>query len=160
MKIIKAPEPFEPSTVDLFMSGSIEQGSAPDWQTKLAADLDDVEGIALNPRRDAWDASWEQSVDFGPFREQVEWELLGLISARVVAVYFASGTRAPITLLELGISCVQNSAVVFCASDFWRRGNVETTCRFFGLPVYCDNYQGWLSAIRLALAMRKLGRER
>ena len=155
MKIIKAPEAFEPSAVDLFMSGSIEQGGAPDWQTKLAADLDDVEGIALNPRRDAWDASWKQSVDFGPFREQVEWELLGLISARVVAVYFASGTRAPVTLLELGISCMRKTAIVFCASDFWRRGNVETTCRFFRLPIYRDDYERWVDSIRFMLARRE-----
>jgi len=160
MRIIKPPECFDAFAVDLFMSGSIEQGSAPDWQTKLAADLTDIEGVALNPRRDAWDSSWEQSIDFEPFREQVQWELRGLLSARIVAIYFASGTQAPITLLELGISCKRKNAIVFCASDFWRRGNVETTCRFFGLPVYCDSYQGWLSTIRFALAMRKLGRER
>jgi hypothetical protein len=97
--------------------------------------LDDLDVLILNPRRDEWDASWAQSIDNPPFREQVEWELAGLEQADVVAMYFAPATKAPITLLELGLCARNGRLVVCCPAGYWRRGNVEVVCRRHGVPL-------------------------
>src|SRR5580658_10474927 len=88
----------------VFLAGSIEMGAAPAWQGAFArafADRDDL--TLLNPRRDDWDSSWRQRLDDTRFRGQVEWELEGQERADVITMYFAPETRAPITLLELGL---------------------------------------------------------
>ena len=89
----------------------------------------------LNPRRDEWDASWEQSIDNPLFRGQVEWELEGLERASVVAMYFAPATQAPITLMELGLLARSGRLVVCCPHGFWRRGNIEVVCARYGVAL-------------------------
>ena len=59
--------------LSLFLAGSIEEGTADEWQTVITEALQDLDITVLNPRRDAWDAGWPQTVEFAPFREQVEW---------------------------------------------------------------------------------------
>ncbi len=131
-----------PATVSLdgriptvFLAGSIEMGAAEDWQTRAERSLGDLDVVLLNPRRDDWDASWVQSIDNPQFREQVEWELAGLEHAAVVAMYFAPGTKAPITLLELGLCARGGKLVVCCPEGYWRRGNVEVVCARYGAPL-------------------------
>jgi hypothetical protein len=119
----------------VFLAGSIEMGAAEDWQAAVARGLADVEAVILNPRRDEWDASWVQSIDNPAFRGQVEWELAGLERASLVAMYFAPATRAPVTLLELGLCARGGRLVVGCPEGYWRRGNVEVVCRRYGVPL-------------------------
>jgi hypothetical protein len=136
-RVVKPPAPLPPSgpTPTVFLAGSIEMGSAEDWQSLVEQSLSDLEVLILNPRRDEWDASWEQSIHNPLFREQVEWELAGLERASVVAMYFAPTTKAPVTLLELGLSARSGRLVVACPSGYWRRGNVEVVCRWYGVPL-------------------------
>ncbi|MGL4424391.1 MAG: nucleoside 2-deoxyribosyltransferase domain-containing protein, partial [Gemmataceae bacterium] len=103
-RVLKPPVPLDwhPEEHVVFLAGSIEMGRAEDWQSLVEQALADLPIVILNPRRDAWDASWEQSIQNPLFREQVEWELAGLERATVVGMYFAPSTQAPITLLELG----------------------------------------------------------
>lgn len=132
MKQIKAPAPFKPFTV--FLAGSIEMGAAEDWQTKLTESLTDCDVLLLNPRRDDWDSSWEQSIDNPQFREQVEWELSGIDEADLVVLHFEPDTKSPITLLELGICTRYPSlTVVHCPEGFWRKGNVDIVCAHYGI---------------------------
>src|SRR5262249_30113389 len=100
-------------------------GAAEDWQARLTQALQDLGVLFLNPRRDECDASWVQSITDVRFREQVEWELAGLERATVVAMYFAPATKAPVTLLELGLCARAGKVVVCCPEGYWRRGNVE-----------------------------------
>ena len=65
----------------------------------------------------------------------MEWELDGLERADVIAMWFAPDTRAPITLLELGLHARRKKVVVGCPDGFWRRGNVEIVCARFGIPL-------------------------
>jgi hypothetical protein len=65
----------------------------------------------------------------------VEWELAGLEQATVVAMYFAPSTKAPITLLELGLCARSGKLVVCCPDGYWRKGNVEVVCRRYGVPL-------------------------
>ena len=49
-------------------------------------------------------------------------------------MYFAPETKAPITLLELGLFARTGKAVVCCPEGFWRKGNVDVVCRMYDIP--------------------------
>jgi hypothetical protein len=136
-RVLKPPSPIliDGRTPSVFLAGSIEMGRADDWQTRLADALGDLDVFILNPRRDAWDASWEQSISNASFREQVEWELEGLERASLVAMYFAPSSKAPITLLELGLCARGGRLLVCCPEGYWRRGNVEVVCARYAAPL-------------------------
>lgn len=139
MTVIKPPIRWWRSEVHqptIFLSGSIEMGKAEDWQSRVERELSDLPMTILNPRRDDWDDSWVQSIDHPLFREQVEWELVGLETARIVLVYFAPDTFAPITLLELGMLTGRADSVIACCPDgFYRKGNVEVVCAWHRIPL-------------------------
>lgn len=129
--VVKPPRaiPDVPGARYVFLAGSIDMGVAEDWQTRMSAALAAVESlIILNPRRDAWDSSWTQSITNPQFREQVEWELDGMERADVIAMYFAPQSKAPITLLELGLHARTSKLIVCCPDGYWRKGNVEVVC--------------------------------
>lgn len=136
----------------MFLAGSIEMGVAEDWQSRVAASFAEEEGLVLlNPRRDAWDASWVQSIDNPMFREQVEWELEGLARADVIAMYLAPGTKSPVSLLELGLHAASGKVVVHCPEGFWRKGNVDVVCARYGLEQH-DEWDAWIATLRVRLA--------
>jgi hypothetical protein len=112
----------------VFLAGSIEMGTAEDWQAKVERELEGF--IILNPRRDDWDSSWEQSIDNKQFYDQVSWELEALETADIILFYFSPGTMSPITLLELGIfsKMSPDKIVVCCPEGYWRKGNVDIVC--------------------------------
>jgi hypothetical protein len=122
----------------LFLAGSIEMGLAEPWQAALEQSLADLPVVILNPRRDEWDASWEQSIDNPDFRQQVEWELEAQERASLIAMYFAPATKAPITLLELGLFARSGKLLVCCPAGFWRRGNVEVVCARYDVPLVAE----------------------
>ena len=136
VRMLKPPTPLslDETTPSIFLAGSIEMGAAEDWQTHVAQFFTGLDIIVLNPRRDEWDASWLQSISNSKFREQVEWELEGLERASVVAMYFAPNTKAPVTLLELGLLAKSGKLLVCCPEGFWRKGNVEVVCARYGVP--------------------------
>jgi len=113
-------------------------GNAPNWQAELIAALAPHDLTILDPRREEWDASWRQSIDEPKFREQVEWEVDGLERADLIAMWFAPETKAPITLLELGLFARSGKLVVGCPDGYWRKGNVEVVCARFGAPLVGD----------------------
>lgn len=119
----------------VFLAGSIEMGEAEDWQARMATILTKANINVLNPRRDDWDSSWEQDISDDNFREQVLWELEGLEKADAVLIYFAPETKAPISLLELGLLSQRKPAMTFivCPKGFWRRGNVQVVAMKYGM---------------------------
>jgi len=119
------PWDARPSVV---LAGSIDMGTAIDWQSEVERGLAAVDCLVLDPRRDDWDSSWEQSIQNAQFRAQVEWELEGLERATVIAMYVAPDSKAPITLLELGLVARANKAIVCAPKEFWRSGNVHVVC--------------------------------
>ncbi len=136
-RVLKPPTPLvlDARTPSVFLAGSIEMGQAEDWQSRIEQALIDYEVVLLNPRRDEWDATWVQSIEHSQFRAQVEWELAGLEQATLVAMYFAPTTKAPITLLELGLTAQSGKLVVCCPDGYWRKGNIEVVCRRFDVPL-------------------------
>ncbi len=139
-RVIKAPAPLSlgPGERGVFLAGSIEMGQAEPWQAELEAALADLDLVILNPRRDDWDASWRQSVEDPRFRGQVEWELAAQEAASLILMYFAPSTRAPVTLLELGLFARSGKLVVCCPDGYWRKGNVEVVCRRYGVEMVPD----------------------
>lgn len=153
MPVYRPPTSWQPraGAKTIFLAGSIEMGSAPNWQGELIATLADREITILDPRRDEWDASWRQSIDEPKFREQVEWELDGLDRADVIAMWFVPETRSPITLLELGLHARGGKLVIGCPDGFWRRGNIEVVCARYGIPLV-GSWDAFITAVRAALA--------
>jgi len=145
-QIIKPPAKFKGvGKYTIFLAGVIDMGEALDWQKavqdKLARFSDDL--TILNPRRDDWDSSWEQSLEDENFVEQVTWELDGQKAADFIVFCFAMNeeeakkAKAPITLLELGMFH-NKQAVICCPQGFYRKGNVDIVAKRFGIPVYED----------------------
>ena len=133
MRVIKAPEEIYGSGSEelIFLAGSIEMGTANDWQEEFASILEGERVVILNPRRDDWDSSWEQSIDNPKFREQVEWELTAMQRANVIVMHFEPNTKSPITLLELGLFANSGKLIVHCPEGYWRKGNVDIVCNRF-----------------------------
>ncbi len=109
-------------------------GRAENWQSSVEETLRPDDVVVLNPRRDEWDDSWAQTIVNPRFREQVEWELAGQEMATVIAMYFAPETKAPITLLELGLFAHSGKLIVCCPDGYWRKGNVDLVCDWYGVP--------------------------
>jgi len=139
-KVFKAPESVEnPDNLpSVFLAGAIDMGSAEDWQKEITEALSDVGCVILNPRRDDWDSSWKQEIENDQFREQVEWELDGMEQATVVAMALTKDSKAPISLLELGLHASGGKMLVFCPEGFYRKGNVDIVCKRYGIPVLED----------------------
>ena len=135
------PLPEKGKTPIVFLAGSIDMGQAEDWQQQVVDALAAKDVLLLNPRRDDWDSSWQQRLENPPFRAQVEWELDGLALADVVLMYLGPQSKAPISLLELGLCAAHKQMIVCCAAEFWRRGNVEVVCHRYQIPLVaqlCD----------------------
>lgn len=133
-------------TQEIFLAGSIEMGAAVDWQKEAEAAFakhfyksQNLSATVYNPRRIHWDSSWKQSIDNEQFRNQVEWELRKLFQSNLIFMYLDENTKSPISLLELGMYAKDDKLVVICGENFWRRGNVEVTCNFYGVPLIIHN---------------------
>lgn len=135
MNVLRAPEDLALNNCfSVFLAGSIEGNTALKWQDIVIENLRDINGIILNPRREAWDASWKQDANNPIFNEQVNWELKALERADMIVVYFDKRTKSPITLLELGLFARSEKLLVCCPIGFWKKGNVDIVCTRFGIP--------------------------
>jgi Nucleoside 2-deoxyribosyltransferase like len=132
----KAPTRIDVSNLaSVFLAGSIEMGKALLWQDAMTKELSDLPVAVLNPRRSDWNTEWKQTEDFGPFRQQVDWEMDYLNDVDVIALYFQPNTMSPISLLELGLHAESGKVIVCCPEGFWRRGNVQIVCMRYNLEM-------------------------
>ena len=123
-----------PEKFSIFLAGTIDMGSSENWQKKITDVLADYDVDIYNPRRDDWDASWEQSASSEQFRKQVCWEQQALRDARLRIFVILGNSKSPITLLELG-QFINKPGIVCCEPDFYRRGNVEIVCNLAGMTL-------------------------
>jgi hypothetical protein len=155
----EAPDAI-PEDVDrpsVFLAGSIDQGAATDWQSRVIEALAGTDCLIFNPRRRDWDASWDTDSSHSAFREQVEWELAAQERADLIAFYFEPGSRAPVTMLELGLAAGNGSALVCCPESFWRSGNVDLVCQRYGIE-QVDSLESLGAAIVEQLGIESEGR--
>jgi len=126
--------------LSIFLAGSIEMGSAEDWQKVLISEILQMnKNITIyNPRRDDWDSSWVQEQANPQFNHQVNWELNSLEDSDIVFMYFSPETKSPISLLELGLNAANSKMIVCCPDGFWRKGNVDIVCSRMNIPLFTD----------------------
>lgn len=134
----------------VFLAGSIDNGTAEDWQCRACAAFEDLDVALLNPRRLDWDTTWTQSIEDRQFREQVEWELNALDKATWILLHITASSKAPITLLELGLYARSGKLVISCEDGYWRRGNIEVVARRFEIPLF-DHLDEAISRVRTQL---------
>lgn len=151
-RVVKAPEQYDSgNAVTIFLGGSIDMGSAENWQDRLTKDLSDYADedlILLNPRRDDWDSTWVQDPTPGTqFYEQVKWELDQQDEASAIVYYFAPTSKSPITLLELGLFGPDKAVIVCCPKEFYRYGNVKMVCDEYAIPMV-ESYEDLVAALR------------
>jgi hypothetical protein len=119
--------------INIFLAGSIEMGKAIEWQKEFIAALSDKNIRFLNPRRDDWDSSWGQTMDDPKFLEQVQWELNSMEMSHIIVMVFDPKTLSPISMLELGLHAKEQKVMVVCPDGFWKKGNIDVTCEFYGI---------------------------
>ena len=107
----------EEQSTKLFLAGSIEQGKAEEWQSRIIEDLKsftsdvNIESKStikkkltiFNPRRPDWNPNLPQEVLHEVLRSQITWELDHLEMSDVICLYLDPKTTSPISLLELGL---------------------------------------------------------
>jgi len=141
MKVFKAPMPYKDhdSLATVFLAGSIEMGTAENWQAVVEQEFNDYKDdvlTILNPRRTEFRVEEPQTPDNEYFNEQVLWELNGMETSHYIFMYFHPDTKAPITLMELGLYADSGKLIVVCPDGFWRKGNVQIVCEAYNVPVY------------------------
>jgi hypothetical protein len=137
MKEVKPPERYrDPNFESVFLAGSIEMGTAENWQLKVVSELSSKEVVIYNPRRTDWDSSWKQEYENPQFYQQVNWELDSLEIADFILLYLVPDTMSPISLLELGIHAQSKKLYVVCPDGFWRKGNVDIVCGTYDIPLF------------------------
>lgn len=154
MQVIKPNSPDQIiKGTSVFLAGSIEMGVAEDWQTALTEIFKDEDVTLLNPRRDDWDSSWEQTENNPEFNHQVNWELTHLTECDIAFFNILPDTKSPITLMELGVcAAIHQNVIVCCPTGFWRKGNVDVICSRAGIPVF-ENIDAAIGALRTKLHM-------
>ncbi|MEP7124567.1 MAG: hypothetical protein ABJE95_26805, partial [Byssovorax sp.] len=63
-------------------------------------------------------------------------------------------TRAPVTLLELGLTAATGKVIVGCPEGFYRKGNVEIVCQRAGIPVL-GSFEAFVEAVRSRIGERR-----
>ena len=148
---VKAPAKYDAAKrYTIFLAGAIDQGQAEDWQEKVARALDEFDITILNPRRDHWDPSWDQTPENPEFRQQVEWELDAQEAADMVIFVFTKDSKAPITFLEFGLFAPKKDAVVCAEDGFYRSGNLQIVSERLNVPYY-DNLDEMLGDLKTVL---------
>lgn len=134
---VKAPGTYDAAKrYTIFLAGAIDQGKAVDWQKQVSVALADLDILILNPRRDDWDPTWDQSADNPEFAQQVNWELDAQEAADMVLFVFTKDSKAPITFLEFGLFAPKKEAVVCAEEGFYRQGNLDIVAKRLKVPMY------------------------
>ena len=119
--------------VSIFLAGSIEMGKAPEWQKEIISTLANHPFAIYNPRRGP-EFKWEAGND-ALFKEQVDWEHKHLSESSIIAMFISGETKAPISLMEMGMFATSGRLIVACEKNFWRLGNVQWVCRYYGITL-------------------------
>ena len=157
MKVFKPNDLYQEvpeNTVSVFLAGSIEMGTAEDWQSKVQEQLKYSDIVIFNPRRDDWDSSWVQQQSNPQFNHQVNWEMDKLEDADIIFMYLSPETKSPISLLELGLHADDRKMIVCCPAGFWRKGNVDIVCTRNNIQCF-TNIDDAIGALRTRIAMEK-----
>ncbi len=134
VRLVRAPDPLPPDLGErsVFLAGSI----AGDYRDRVIDSLRGERVTVLDPRRDDW--GWAESDADPRFRAQAEWEMAARDRAALVAFFFAPGSEASVSLIELGLTAPRGGAVVCCPAGFWCAPLVGAVCRRHALATVPD----------------------
>ena len=137
MKTFRPPQKIDLTRLSIFLGGTIDMGNSRNWQEIVERKLIDYDINIYNPRRDDWDSSWKQDITDANFYQQVKWELNALEKSDIILFNFESGSKSPITLLELGLYAKSDKIIIVsCPKDYERNGNVEIVCDHYGIDLF------------------------
>ncbi|POS74138.1 hypothetical protein DHEL01_v207472 [Diaporthe helianthi] len=129
-------------TRSIFLAGPTETRWREGFIAALKQRLTAVNITIFDPFQPRWDSTWTEDVDSDlRFAAQVNWELTHQDKATTVAVFFHADSKAPVSLLELGLCARSGKAVVGCELGYWKRGNVQAVCRRYAVPL-ADSLDG------------------
>lgn len=129
-------------TRSIFLAGPTEIPWRAGFIAALRQRLTATSATIFDPFQPNWDSTWREDVDEDPrFAAQVGWELAAQDRATALAVFFHADSKAPVSLLELGLCARSGKAVVGCEPGYWKRGNVQAVCRRYGVPL-ADSLDG------------------
>jgi hypothetical protein len=134
-EIYKPPVTCKFERPSVFLAGSIERSSSSNWRNDVIYALRHLPVAILNPRQDEWANDWIEDISDERFKQQVDWELLHLDKADIIALYLLPGAISPISLLEMGLHAREGKLVVCCPTGFWKKGNVQVACQRYGIPL-------------------------
>lgn len=124
------------NTKSVFLAGSIEQGKAEDWQSKIRDTLLMKGYTVFNPRRKDWDPSWKQNYVDPQMNQQIGWEDNALNQADYIIFYLQPGTMSPISLYEFGKFVHSGKVLMVCPEGFYRKANVDYECAKYNVPQF------------------------
>lgn len=151
--VIKAPNPYTTEKYTIFLAGSIDMGKARPWHEEVFEALAPFDITLLSPKREEWDASWDQCKDCEPFREQVLWEHKGMEDADCIIFCFTKESKAPVTMYELGRFANVKDALVCVEEGFYRQGNLDIYMEKDKIPTY-HQLDGLLGDLKTVLTKK------
>lgn len=120
--------------VSIFLAGTIDDGKSRNWQSSIIEEIGtkyDSDNITIyNPRRDDW------VDDNDDIKKQILWEQENLDKTDYIFMNLESGSKSPISLLELGLYAQSNKLIVFCNDEFYRYMNVKLTCDKYNILLF------------------------
>ena len=138
MREIKPPHIENLNNVySVFLAGAIDLGMARNWQEEFANACsslpDDL--LLLNPRRNDWkNFEKENEIYYKQYlTEQIKWELDYLEQCDTIAMFIPGDSKAPVTLMELGIYARSGKLIVCCEEGFYRKDNVDMVIKHYGI---------------------------
>jgi nucleoside 2-deoxyribosyltransferase len=135
--LFKAPQPLIRNQFkSVFLAGSIDSGSAANWQQEVCNYFSNADINLYNPRRDDWNNTWIQKIENAEFKNQVNWELAAMQQADLIIMNFLPGSKSPVTMLELGLYAHSKKLIVCCPDEFYRSGNVHIICKNYHIPLF------------------------
>lgn len=93
MVYVEAPNTIESDKKSIFLAGGIT--GCQDWQKKLAGDLEDLDIVVFNPRRENFPIH-----DPSAAKAQITWEYVHLRKASMISFWFGPETIQPIVLFD------------------------------------------------------------
>ena len=142
---------------NVFLAGTIDMGNSIDWQQYVIDKLSSTDVNPkltfniFNPRRSNFNDFSDEEISY-----QINWELdkFGGMDYNMdyILFNFASGSKSPISLLELGM-CLSgihvSNVIVVCPKDYEKYLNVSLTCSRFGVKLLDTLDEGIAQLIEL-----------
>ncbi|KAF2755655.1 hypothetical protein EJ05DRAFT_109893 [Pseudovirgaria hyperparasitica] len=144
---------YDDRSFKIFLAGTIDMGSAPDWQGYLTDQIFKKHPNRmihiLTPRTEFWvnkvdekqradetkeefDLRQKKKAAFD-LQSQVDWELDALEKVDLIVMNLHDKSKSPISLLELGIFAESKKILVRCSKEFYRFDNVRIVCKRKGV---------------------------